>query len=303
MNRHWLGFELSVIRRIKFNSIAIPFAGQPDLDWYLKFWHKQVMDNDVCQWSWWTARALVENQGAQLSDEDVDQILQDAYVPRRQMSNPALGKTMGEMDAWWFDNVWNNIQEIGDEHRRALAYHHALAVGDYVHSFTPETAHLKRPLSQVFDTLVRTQRKIFDNGHNNAATNLEATDFIRQTKADLMYARFPRPEGLAAMRNGLIGWREIWVTGRADCWDTLIAGQRGRLGDNVISKEQYFELIRNFLAEAKHIPKWAIAHADDGFVTAAEMGEIIKQFRPVEVAYNKDFSEIRGGLNTYLIIA
>ena len=35
-NRRWLGFELSVLRRLDFHSIAIPFAGQPDLGWYLK---------------------------------------------------------------------------------------------------------------------------------------------------------------------------------------------------------------------------------------------------------------------------
>ena len=60
-NRRWLGFELSVLRRLKFASVAIPFAGQPDLEWYLKFWGKQILDNDLCQWSWWSSRALVEN--------------------------------------------------------------------------------------------------------------------------------------------------------------------------------------------------------------------------------------------------
>ncbi len=303
MNRHWLGFELSVIRRVKFNSVAIPFAGQPDLDWYLKFWNKQVVNNDLCQWSWWTSRALVENQDSLLSDEDVAMVLKDAYVPRRRLSNPALSRIMGEMDACWFDNVWLNIQELGDERRRALAFHHALETGNYVQSFTSQTAHLRRPLAEVFTDLVRHQRKIFDNGQDNHCANLDATEFIRHTKADLMYARFPRPQGLAALRRTGVGWREMWIRGNGDCWKDLSEQQRGRIGDSVISKERYFELIGDFLEQAKHIPKWAIAHADDGFATAAEMGEVIKQFRPVEVAYNKDFSAIMGGLNTYLIIA
>src|SRR2546423_559581 len=194
-NRRWLGFELSVLRRIKFNSIAIPFAGQPDLDWYLKFWGKQVLGNDICQWAWWMSRALVENQQEDLSEDDVARLLHNAYVPRRQMHNPALKETLGEMDACWFDNVWLNIQEIENEHRR------------------------------------------------------------------------------------------------------------GHLGDQVVSKEHYLQLITHFLAAAVHIPKWAIAHAEDGFVTAAELGEIIKGFRSVEVTYTKDFSDVMGGLNIYIIIA
>ncbi|MFN8005318.1 MAG: hypothetical protein U0X75_30390, partial [Acidobacteriota bacterium] len=80
-NRRWLGFELSVLRRLKFSSVAIPFAGQPDLGWYLKFWGKQVLDNDICQWAWWMSRALVENRGVSLSEEDVSLILSEAYVP------------------------------------------------------------------------------------------------------------------------------------------------------------------------------------------------------------------------------
>ncbi len=303
MNRHWLGFELSVIRRIKFHSIAIPFAGQPDLDWYLKFWNKQVSNNDICQWSWWTSRALVENQDAALSDEDLDQILKNVYVPRRHLHNPALGKLMGEMDSWWFDNIWLNIQQLGDENRRALAIHHALGVGDYAHSFTPQTASLRRPLSEVFAALVKTQRKIFDNGQENICWNQDATDFVHNTRDDLMYVRFPRPQGLAALRDSAVGWREIWTRGKGNCWDELIEQRRGRIGDSVNSKEHYLALISRFLDEAKHLPKWAIAHSEDGFVTAAEIGEVIKQFRPVEVAYNKDFSEVSGGLNTYLIIA
>ena len=66
---------------------------------------------------------------------------------------------------------------------------------------------------------------------------------------------------------------------------------------------RYLDLIGKFLENASHLPKWAIAHPEDGFVTAAEMGELIKSFRPVEVTYAKDFSEVSGGLNTYIIVA
>jgi hypothetical protein len=303
MNRHWLGFELSVLRRIKFNSVAVPFAGQPDLDWYLKFWNKKVLNNDVCWWSWWTSRALVENQTEMLTEGDVTQVLRDTYVPPRRLSNPALTRFLSDQDATWFDNLWLNIQHLGSTHQQALAYHHALGAMDYVHSFNRQNSHLRRPLSEVFRTLWQTQRRVFDNAQENHSSSLDGTDFITATTADLMYLRFPRPQGLKALRHSVIGWREIWIRGTGDCWDDLIAHRRGRPGDSVLSKEHYLKLLREFLQSARHIPKWAVAHADDGFVTAAEMGELIREFRPVEVAYNKDFSEIPGGLNTYLIIA
>lgn len=301
-NRRWLGYELSVLRRIKFNSIAIPFSGQPELDWYLKFWGKQVFSNDLCQWSWWTARALVENQSETLREEDVTQILHNAYVPRRRFSNPALSQMLGEMDAWWFDNVWTNIQQIENPHQRALAYYHGLGVGDYVHSFTSDTIELRRPLSEVFELLWQQQRKVQNNEKDNRSTNLEASEFIGSTHADLMFAHFPRPEGLASQRDSVVGWREVWVRGSARGFDDLLTRVRG-FGDQVVSKGRYLDLIGKFLDNAKHIPKWAIAHPEDGFLTAAELGELIKTFRPVEVTYAKDFSEVSGGLNTYIIVA
>jgi hypothetical protein len=38
-------------------------------------------------------------------------------------------------------------------------------------------------------------------------------------------------------------------------------------------------------------------------LTAAEIGDVIKQFRRLDVSYNKDFSDVIGGRNTFLIIA
>jgi len=259
-NRRWLGFELSVLRRLKFSSIAIPFAGQPDLGWYLKFWGKQILNNDICQWAWWMSRALVDNQGERLSEEDVSLTLSEAYVPRRRLRNPALGEMMGEIDAVWFDNVWLNIQQIENEHRRALAYSTVFGVGDYVFSFTPDTISLRRLLSEVFIALWRNSRPVVNNEKPNYSVNHDAHEFIRGARADMMFARFPRPEGLAAVRRGRLGWRETWVRGSGDDWGAIIAGQRGRLGDDVISKEHYLQLVSNFLARAKHIPQWAISH-------------------------------------------
>jgi hypothetical protein len=302
-NRRWLGFELSVLRRLKFASVAFPFAGQPDLEWYLKFWGKQILDNDLCQWAWWSSRALVENQGDKLTEEAVALVLENAYVPRRRLHNPALAQGLSELDAVWFDNVWQNIQSLENEHQRALAYAHALAVADYVFSFTPETAELRRPLSQVFLSNWRNQRKLVNNGQRNYSRNQEAHEFIRGAGVDLLFARFPRPQGLSALRQTVAGWREVWVRGTADFWEGLLAGQRGKLGDEVLSKDHYLQLISRFLAKAKHIPKWALVHAEDGFISAAELGEVISQYRRIEVTYHKDFSEVLGGLNSFVIVA
>jgi len=303
-NRSWLGFELSVLRRLKFTSIAIPFAGRPSLEWYLKFWGKQIVDNDICQWSWWMSRALIENNGEALDVDDVALALHDAYTPRRQHHNSALWSLMSEVDACWFDNVWRNIQQLESEHQRALAYMHALDVGDYVFSFTPETAHLRRPLSEVFTALWRRGRAVINNGQAHFSMNRDAHDFIREVRTDCVFVRLPRPQGLAALREGVVGWRETWVRGSDAAWDGLVAERDEHLGDKVASKEHYLELASKFFESARHIPKWVIAHTDDGFLLASEIGDLVRQFRRrVDVTYAKDFSGVVGGSHAYIIIS
>ena len=149
----------------------------------------------------------------------------------------------------------------------------------------------------------RGQRQIVNNGQPNYSINRDAHEFIRGARAELMFACFPRPDGLAALRQTEAGWREVWVRGDGTIWDQLIANQRGKLGDDVASKEHYLQLVGNFLSRCKHIGQWAISHTEDGFLSAAEIGDVIQQFRRIDVTYNKDFSDVIGGRNTFLIIA
>src|SRR5215216_2739070 len=104
----WMAFELSVLRRLKFKSVALPFAGEPDLGAYLKHWGVRVAANDLARWSATKSQAFIENNTERLSAEQVDRVLEDAYVPRHKLYNPSLRKWFGETDAWWFDNVREN---------------------------------------------------------------------------------------------------------------------------------------------------------------------------------------------------
>jgi hypothetical protein len=302
-NRRWLGFELSVLRGIRFKSIAIPFAGRPETAWYLKFWGRQIATNDICRWSWWASRALVENRGVTLGADDIAYLLEGAEMRRCALANTGLRRFMTERDAVWFDNLWRRIQDLDSIYRQALAYWHAFAVGDYVFSFTPDTVHLRRPLSEVFTALWRSQRRVIDNGLAHAAFNRDAHDFIRGVKADLMFARLPRPAGLAAQQSTSIGWRETWVSGTDADWVRLAAGRDERLGDSVHSKEHYLELVEEFLKDARQIPKWAFAHVEDAGVSVAELSELLRRHRRRVKAYAKDFSDLLGGARAYMIVA
>src|ERR1043166_3459418 len=92
----WLAFELSILRRLQFRSVANPFAGESQTDAYLKRWGARVASNDTERWAWKRSQALVENNPERLSEEDVEVVLEDAYVPRYRLYNPALRRWFGE---------------------------------------------------------------------------------------------------------------------------------------------------------------------------------------------------------------
>src|SRR5438445_13896400 len=88
----WSNFELSVLRRFKFSSLALPFTGEPEIGVQLKRWKVRVAANDPMVWAFTKAMALVENSSERLTEEELESVLEDAYVPqqrrdKRQLSN------------------------------------------------------------------------------------------------------------------------------------------------------------------------------------------------------------------------
>ena len=125
----WLNFELSVLRRLKFSSVAIPFTGEPNLGSQLKRWQVRVAANDQMAWSFTKATATVENNSERLNDEDIESVLEDAYVPRERLDNPSLMNRFNETDAWWFDNVRFNAERLDTNYKRSLALTIGMMVG------------------------------------------------------------------------------------------------------------------------------------------------------------------------------
>ena len=161
----WLNFELSVLRRLRFSSIALPFTGEPILCAQLKRWKVRVAANDPMSWSFTKATALIENDSERLNDDEIEGTLEDAYVPREYLDNPSLLNWFNETDAWWFDNVRFNAERLSTQYKRALALTLGMMVGDYVLSFTEESRHLREPLSlsRVFRQFAETIPFPYDN--------------------------------------------------------------------------------------------------------------------------------------------
>lgn len=294
----WLAFELGVLRRLKFTSAALPFTGEPHLSLQLKRWRVRVAANDPMIWSFTKATALVENFAESLTESDLSLVLHDAYVPRDGLDNPALAKWFNESDSWWLDNVRFNAERLDSEYKRATALTLGMMVGDYALSFDKDTRMLRRPLSlsKIFRQLAQVLPFPYDNSLRNRSTNQDVRMFVAERQhTDLLFLRLPSPVLQSEpSRETLFGWREEWLRGGDDFWSDFKQQQAGKLGASVQSKQQYLGFVEDLLRTASHIPIWAIAQTENGFISSEELVETMGRIRKVDAIYTKDFSDLLG---------
>ena len=299
----WLAFELGVLRRLKFASVALPFSGEGEICVHIKSWKVRVAANDPMLWSHTRALALVENNTEHLTEDDLDTLLDDAYVPHDKLENRALLKWFNETDAWWFDNLRFNAEHL-EPYKRALALTAGMMTGDYVLSFNEQTRNLRTPFSlpDVFRRLLACLPAPQDNGMRNQSTNQDVRSFVAERHhTDMLFLRLPVTQA-SNTRDPIVTWREEWLRGGDDFWLDLERARGARLGSRVQSKQQYLGFVEDLLRTASHIPTWAIAHTENGFISTEELVEKIGRVRRVSSIYSKDFSDLLG-VKASLIVA
>jgi hypothetical protein len=292
-----LGFEVSVLRQLPFETIAIAFSGDAKLDWYLKLFRKRVLANDSRTWAAIAARAAIETD-AHLSDEQINRLLEDIYIPGTRLTNPHLTTWFRETDAWWLENLRRNINELPDDRLQAEAFVLGMQTGDYALSFHDATLDLRRPLSKVFLQLAKQYHTGAASHSQNRSFNLPPQEFLRQARADLLYLNLPPARTETGGAQARSTWRESWVTGRADS-----ATDTTKELSSLTSKHSYLLKVDEYLRASAHIKRWAIGCQEIGLTSARDLSELIKEHRPIRATYSKDVSEVAGGLRSYIIVA
>jgi hypothetical protein len=134
-----------------------------------------------------------------------------------------------------------------------------------------------------------------DNSLRSKATNQDVHTFIAErANTDLLFLRLPVPVNPQPGQRSFLVWREEWLQGGNDFWSDTEKARAGRLGSRVQSKQQYLGFVEDLLHVAAHIPAWAIAHTENGFISNDELVDTIGRVRKVDAVYSKDFSDLLG---------
>ncbi|HEY6330126.1 MAG TPA: HD domain-containing phosphohydrolase [Blastocatellia bacterium] len=294
-----LGFEASVLRNTDFRSIAVALSGWGHLAWYLKAWGKHVLCNDPRAWAVAASRAHMDDTLPPTNGE-ISDVMQDIYVPRTRLANPALRKWFGETDCWWMDNLRNNLEQAPASLRdRFLLL--GLQTGDYARSFGNDTCDFKRPLTTAFRELAAAMPGSFPGHPANRNFSLPVERFIASVRADLLLLNLPAHS--QSDPTGVFGWREVWVNGGVDQNSDTYGDDILSLSERAQSRQTYLGMLDRLFEAARPIRKWAIECRDTGLVSGSDIAEAVKRHRPVRAIYTKDLTEVAGGLRHHIITA
>lgn len=286
------GFELSVLHKLDFKSIAIPVNGDPFVAAFLKRRGFSVWTNDLTQADWHRAIAHVQNESESLEAADAELILLDAYEPPPKLANPGLERFFGPVDAIWFDNVRCKLNSFESNLKFALAVDLVFRVGNYIRSFQPENIGLRRPASKIFRELHAKQRPPISGQITARASHMTPREFIASAGGNLLLLRVNRL--LSAANNGP-DWREIWL--RAEN-----ASANNVVSERFLSRSAFLTFLADLLDRASHFNTWALSFIETGILCTEDLLDVVGQFRKVSAVYTKDFSELTG-LKAKILVA
>ncbi len=297
----WIqAFELNVLRRLEFHSMAMPFSPESALGAYMKRMNIRVAANDIFRSNEVRCTAQIANSGYSLTSEDIDVILDDVYVPGYRLDNPSLTNWFSETDAWWFDNIRRNIDRLHMPIARAIASKLAVDVGRYVLSFTEETRRLRQPLSVAFRRLWSVEPNAGTSVVPTLVTSATAEEMISDGRVieqytDLLFLRLPEPH-VGTVRESLGGnaWAEEWLRGGDDFWDALDSTLASRIGGPTATRSQYLRMLDQLLGRVSNFKKWSITMMEYGFLTSQDIVDVVAEHRRVDSVFTKDLSELTG---------
>lgn len=303
--------QLLLTRVIKQDSVAFAFGGSNPMwiAWWLKVLGKTVHVNDILQFSYWDAVGMVENDGDVFDEDSLAELTKGLKkeAGKVTLANPELQRLVGKDDAYFFDQLRSRIEELPPT-LKGMAIRAGYLAIRYVQILDTSAAYggLRQPVEEVFnDTIRLLNARVTGNGAGYAYRE-EASRFVREPKADVLFLQLPTSEGLnldefkGERVAGPVG-RELWASGPASGWlQALRDDTKDRFGDKLLSKTSYEGAFKQLLEGATGYPLWVFAIKESEY---AQMLSVLKGFRKPQAVHRFDGRGASGGHMNLFVIA
>lgn len=172
------------------------FSGSGVVGYTLKAMGKQVTSNDFLKFSSTVAKAVVENPGISLNENDIELVLSPNADDRSFIQDTFEGLYFPDEDHSFLDSAWSNIEKLPEYKKEIAISALCLAAARKqprgvftVTSFRYDDGrrNLRMPLRDLFVEAVREYNDVvFDNGQANKSLNKDIFD-VDPSGFDLVY--------------------------------------------------------------------------------------------------------------------
>lgn len=307
------------IKELEFDTALDAFGGTGSISYLLKLHHKQVTYNDLLKFNWYIGRALIENDRVQLSDDEIEGLLQPypgRFYPTF-IQDTFHDIYFTDAENRWIDMVVTNIGSLADPYRRALAFfalcqtclakrpfnlfHRKnlyLRFSDVPRNFGNKSTW-DTPCELLFRKFAAAaNRAVFGNGRANTALNQDV--FQIEGDFDLVYIDPPYLSGKGVGVNYYQFYHFLEGLAQYDEWGSLIdySSKHRKLkgGDSVwIRKDKIYEAFDGLFAKF-HRSILAVSYRADGIPSISELLELLRKYKTeVKVMERKEYQYVLSG--------
>lgn len=200
---HWIWEQT---KDLEFDTVLDVFGGTGVVGYFYKRKGKAVHYNDYLRSNYLIGVALIENNSVRVSDSEIRAVT--LQVPGKEyerfISETFHGIYYTEAENEWLDLVVQNINQLVDPYKKALAFYALfqaclvkrpfnlfhrknlyLRFADVRRTFGNKTTWDKPFAEHFFNFVLEANALVFDNGRENSASNLDA--FEVEGHFDLVY--------------------------------------------------------------------------------------------------------------------
>jgi len=265
-------------------SVFDAFCGSAVVAYMYKTKGLRVVANDRLRYAYHTARAIVENDSAVLSDEEIERLLADNAKAGDFVQRTFRGIYFSPGVHRVIDHIRANIDSLSGYKKDValFALGKSCITGGFGHfSATTEAAKRKYTPEEFKEKFRETARRVnalvFSNGQDCKALNRDILEALPDVKVDLAY--FDPPY---ATHFSTTNYEKAYhfIEGLMTYWDGLEIDTDNKLRNyktdhRTVTKANAAGFFDGFLAKAHHIPHWIISYRDRAYPSEPEMKKLL----------------------------
>lgn len=293
-------------------SVIDAFSGSSSVGYALKCKGLKVISNDQMKYSYFIAKALIENNHIRLNDNDIKLLLsnnpnRDNFI-EKEFTNLFYTKE----ECVFLDNLWFNIQKLDNEYKKAIAYTaicrtltRKVLFGYFCHKKAMEYRNDKKRVSRnpsinqnieelFLSLLSEYNQAIFNNNKKHLVYNEDILKLISHVHVDLAYFD-PPYVGVHPDYHSFYHFLETYVDYKKGV--PLFNGTKmsPRKDSAFIKRSEIISSFENLFEKSQHIPYWLVSYNSRAFPDANTMLNLIGRYKDVTLV-SSQYSQNVGGM-------